>query len=319
MKPAKPLALGIDIGGTNTKVGLVDGSGNIFNFHSFPTQAKGSDPQPFLDKLTVTADDILESCTEDVTGIGVCFHGYIDDEQRGPLICENTPAIRGFDLKSWLGEKYTIPVIVSNDLVSHAMAEYFFGSGRGTRRFMTLAVGTGIGAGMVINGQPLRFLGGASGDTGRIILEPGGPECVYHVSGSAEALCGTANIERLAEKYYGKKVSAYEVIKAAYEGSDSKAVEIIEQIGEYLGWTLASLCTIFLPEKVALTGGTSQAGHVLLNSCRVRFEELLAEYLLIFRETSGGIYGGVEIVLSEYRGESGIVGAVIELLGVNNR
>jgi len=319
MKPAGPLALGIDIGGTNTKVGLVDGSGNIFNFQAFPTQAKGSDPQPFLDKLTVTAGNILESCTEEVTGIGVCFHGYIDDEQRGPLICENTPALRGFDFQSWLGKKHTIPVIVSNDLASHAMAEYWFGSGRGTRRFMTLAVGTGIGVGVVIDSKPLRFLGGTSGNTGRIILEPGGPECAYHVSGSAEALCGTANIERLAEKYYGKKVSAYEVIKAAKEGSDSKAVEIIEQIGEYLGWTLASLCTIFLPEKVALTGGTSQAGYVLLNSCRERFEELLAEYLLIFKETSGGIYGSVEIVLSEYRGESGIVGAVIELLGVNNQ
>lgn len=319
MKPAKQLALGIDIGGTNTKVGLVDGCGNISNFLSFPTQAKGSDPQPFLDKLIVTTDDILESCNEDVAGIGVCFHGYIDDDQRGPLICENTPAIRGFDFKSWLGEKYTIPVVVSNDLASHAMAEYYFGSGRGTRRFMSLAVGTGIGVGVVIDGKPLRFLGGGTGDTGRIILEPGGPECIYHVSGSAEALCGTANIERLAEKYYGKKVSAYEVIKAAKEGSDSKAIEIIEQIGEYLGWTLASLCTIFLPEKVALTGGTAQAGHALLNSCRVRFEEILAEYLLIFRETSGGIYGRVEIVLSEYRGESGVVGAVIELLGVNNR
>ena len=63
MKPAGPLALGIDIGGTNTKVGLIDGSGNIFNFQAFPTQAKGSDPKPFLDKLTVTAGDILESCT----------------------------------------------------------------------------------------------------------------------------------------------------------------------------------------------------------------------------------------------------------------
>jgi predicted NBD/HSP70 family sugar kinase len=203
--------------------------------------------------------------------------------------------------------------VVSNDLASHAVAEYHFGNGRGTHRFMALVVGTGIGAGVVVDGKPLSFVGGTTGDTGRIILDPAGPKCVYSVHGSAEALCGSANIERLAEHRYGKHVSAYDVIRAAREGSDAIAVEIIQQVGRYLGWVLASLCAIFLPDKVALTGGTTQAGIVLLEACQKQFEEMVGDYHRKLQALSGGYYRGVEIVLGQYRGESGVVGAVVEL------
>lgn len=307
-------ALGVDIGGTNTKIGLVDVIGEIKIFKSFPTQAQGDDPNPFLDRLRFNMEEIIDNSKTEVVGIGVCAHGFIDPQRRGPIICESTPAICGVDFHGWLNDRFQLPVLVSNDLASHAMAEYYYGSGRGTQRFMAMAVGTGIGAGVVIDGKPLRFVGGTTGDTGRIILKPGGPKCVYDVHGSAEALCGTASIEQLAEKYYGKHVPAFEVIKAARNGSDIKAVKIIQEIGDYLGWTLASLCSIFLPEKVALTGGTAEAGPVLLEACRKRFDELVGNYHRKLIGLSKGYHRGVEIVLSSYRGESGVVGSVVELL-----
>jgi len=307
-------ALGVDIGGTNTKVGLVDINGEVSLFNSFPTQAQGKDPNPFLMQLRDIIHEILDSTLTKVNGIGISTHGYIDDERHGPIISESTPAIRGIDLHGMLHSEFNLPVKVSNDLAAHAMAEYYFGCGRGTRRFMTMAVGTGIGVGVVIDGKPLRFVGGTTGDTGRIILQPGGPKCSYNVSGSAEALCGTANIERQAVLYYGEKVPAYQVIKAARDGTDLIAIDIIQQIGYYLGWVIASLSAIFLPEKVALTGGTSEAGYVLLEACRKRFEEMVGDYHITLARLSGGYHKGVEIVLSQYREESGVVGAVVELL-----
>jgi glucokinase len=309
------VALGLDIGGTKTKLGIVDNTGMVTGFRSFPTRARGTDPNRFLQDLSENIAKVLASTGIDVIGIGVCAHGYIDDERRGPIICENTPAIRGFDLHAWLEEKFGLPVLISNDLAAHAMAEYSFGVGRGTRRFMAMAVGTGIGAGVVVDGKPLRFVGGTTGDTGRVILKPGEPECVYGVSGSAESLCGTAFIERQAEAQYGKRIPAHEVIYAARDGSDPIAVDIIRQVGEHLGWTLSSLCSIFLPEKVALTGGTIQAGRVLLEACRSKFEEMVGDYHRKLVKLSGGYYQGVEIELGEYCGESGVVGAVVELLG----
>jgi predicted NBD/HSP70 family sugar kinase len=308
------IALGIDIGGTNTKLGLVDRAGRVSQFQTFPTHATGSDPQPFLQNLSRHVTQVIALTSRPIEGIGVSAHGYIDDEGHGPVVCERTPALSGFDLTGWLKEQFHLPVMIYNDLTAHALAEYYFGCGRGTRRLMTLAVGTGIGIGVVVDGAPLRFTGGTSGDTGRLILDPSGPVCIYGVRGSAEAFCGTDRIEELAEQRYGKKVPAFQVIQAARQGRDPLAVEIIQNIGEHLGWALASLCSFFLPEKVALTGGTSAAGEVLLQACRNKFEEMVGDYHRILARRSGGYFRGVEIVLSQYVGESGLVGVVVEIL-----
>ncbi len=307
-------ALGIDIGGTNTKLGLVDKAGTVSGFRSFPTRAQGTDPSRFLEELALNVSGVIATSGVEVTGIGVCAHGYIDDERRGPFICEGTPALRGLDLRAWLEEKFNLPALVSNDLAAHALAEYAFGAGRGTRRFMAMAIGTGLGAGVVVDGKPLRFVGGTTGDTGRVILKPGEAKCVYGVSGSAESLCGTAFIERQARAQYGRSMTARQVIQAARAGSDPIALSIIGQVGENAGWALASLCSIFLPDKVALSGGTTQAGMALLQPCRRKFEEMVGDYHRKLAELSQGYYRGVEIVLSEYGAESGIVGAAVELL-----
>ncbi|RPI94695.1 MAG: ROK family protein, partial [Chloroflexi bacterium] len=173
--------------------------------------------------------------------------------------------------------------------------------------------GTGLGAGVIMNGEPLRFLGGNAGDTGIIILEPDGPPDVYGARGSAEALCGVPGIERLAQAVYGYPVPAHEVIRAAREGSSEQAIRVIQQIGSYLGQTLASLCSIFLPDRVALTGGTAEAGTVLLDACRRRFDSLVADYHRTIADMAPNFYSGVEIVLGEKRSESGMVGAVVEI------
>jgi glucokinase len=313
------VALGVDIGGTNTKLGLVDNSGNVSSFRSFPSQAKGHDPHPYLETLSYQLSQLIESTTAEIVGIGICTHGYIDDQRRGPIICESTPAIRGFDLSGWASGKFKRTVLVSNDLAAHALAEYYFGSGRGTQRFMAVAVGTGVGAGLVLHGKSINLAGGTTGDTGRIILDPTGPLCAYGIHGSAEAYCGTPRIEFLAEQLYGRHVPAFEVIRAARTGTDPLANKIIQEIGEYLGWMIASLCAIFLPERVALTGGTAEAGDILLRACRRRFADIAGDYQRKLIELSAGYYRGVEITLSHFRGESGVAGAVVEvfqLLGI---
>jgi glucokinase len=309
------LAVGVDIGGTNTKLGLVDRTGQVAAYTHFPTEAVGADPSPFLGRLDTHLRELLTEAPARPIGIGISTHGYIDDQWRGPVACLSTPALRGVDLRGWAETRFGLPAVVNNDLIAHALAEYAFGAGRGVRRFMCLAIGTGVGIGVIVDGQPLRYVGGTTGDAGRLILEPGGQPCKYGVGGSLEALCGVDNIERLALRAYGRAVPAHEVIAAARAGADPAAVAIIEQIGGYLGLALASLVSIFLPERVALTGGTAEAGPVLLQACRRRFVELAGEYHQILAELTGGTFGGVEIVRGESPNESGLLGAVVELLG----
>ncbi len=308
--------LGIDIGGTNTKVGVVDPHGDLLAFQKMPTEAFGTDPAPYLARLAALIEQVRAGHTFD--GIGVSMHGMLDDAGNGPSLCNNTPSLRGLNMRGWLESRYHLPVIVNNDLTAHALAEYYFGSGRQAKRFMCLALGTGLGAGVIINGKPLKFLGGRAGDTGRIIIDPDGPPDVYGARGSAEALCGVAGIERLAEQRYRRQVAAHDVIAAARDLTDPTAVQIMQQIGEYIGQLLASLCMIFLPDKVALTGGTAEAGAVLLEAVRVRFEAIAGEYHRTFARLMPDEYAGVAIVLGERKGETGVLGAVVELLDIRS-
>ena len=306
-----PLAVGVDIGGTHTKLALVDKGGNIAEFQRMSSDAFGN-PQPFLDELVRRIEKLREG-REGVIGIGLSVHGYVDPERKGPIVCPNTPALRGLNLRGLMEDNFGLPVAINNDLTAHVLAEYDYGSGRGTRRFLCMAVGTGLGAGMVIDGEPLRYLGGCAGDTGHVIIQPGGPSCSMGCQGCAEALCGVAGIERLAQERTGQDTPAHEVISKAREG-ELEAAAIMEQIGEWLGLTLASLCSIYLPERVALTGGVSEAGPVLLEACERRFRELVGVYHERTVEMAGQFYKGVEFVQGEMRGQTGVVGAVSELL-----
>ena len=306
-------AIGVDIGGTNTKVGIVDALGNLYNHTSFQTEARGRDPSLFLSKLELAARELLAGLPVPPVGVGISSHGYLDDAARGPLVCHSTPALKGVDLRGWAEQTFECPARVSNDLIAHALGEYCFGSGRGSHRFMCMAVGTGFGVGVIENGRHLRLVGQTTGDAGRLILESSGPKCNYGVPGSAEALVGVANIQRLARGRYGSTKTAHEIIAAARRGDDPIAVGIIRDIGRYLGTALASLSAMFLPDRVAITGGTAEAGEQLLQACRERFEELAGEYHRILREEFSPVYQGMEIVLGSNRSESGLLGATVEI------
>lgn len=305
--------LGIDIGGTHTKLGVVDENGQIHGFQRIATDARGPDVQPFLDKLVAAGKQTLLASGEKIVGVGLSTHGHLDDARRGPILCENTPALRGVDMRGLLEAAFDCPAVVNNDLTAHALAEYYYGSGQGARRFMVMAIGTGLGVGVIVNGAPLRYIEGTPGDSGRLILEPDGPPDMMGVRGTAEGLCGVRGIERMAREYYGHEVAAHTIIEAAREASDPRATEILTRVGTYLGHTLALLSPVFLPNKIALTGGTTEAGPVLLNACRARFESLVGDYHRRLALSAPEFYSDVEIVIGAMRGETGVVGAVVEL------
>jgi len=309
-----PLALGFDVGGTNTKLGLVSLDGSITHFRHFTTDAHGDSPEPFLANLTGNITELLELAKGDVLGVGMSVHGWTNEDRTAPILCFNTPALHNVPLTKLIGERFGLPTVLNMDLTAHALAEYTFGSGRGTNRFMCVALGTGVGAGVVINGEPLRFVGGSAGDNGHIILQPGGPSCSQGCKGCAEALIGVAGIERLGHAAYGRNITAFEVITAAREGTSPHAIEVMSKIGDYVGQLFASLSVIYLPDRIALTGGTSEAGSIILDAAKARFNELAGQYHQLFDKYAGDYYNGVDIVLGEMRGETGVVGAVVELL-----
>jgi len=303
--------LGIDIGGTNTKLGLVQPDGTIRESRKIRTDANGDSPDGYFSRLFVALDGYFSH--GDVVGIGISSHGEVDRERRRPIICPNTPALRNVDLRGALEQRYHLPVVMNNDLIAHALGEYFFGCGGGIERFMCMAIGTGLGAGMIVAGKPLIIEGGNSGNTGLIILDPTAPRDSNGIRGSAEGLIGVPGIERLAQERYGRAVTAHEVIAAAKNGSDPTAEAIMAQIGAWLGQTLASLSVIFYPQRIALTGGTAAAGAVLLDACRQQFDILVGDFFRDLAANTGGHFKDVEIVLGAGGSETGVKGAAVEL------
>ncbi len=312
----QPHIIGIDIGGTHTKMGIVTRSGALHGYRAMETDAAGTDPEPFLRRLFAQVDELLQIAEAPVGGIGVSMHGELDDARRGTLLGLNTPALIGLDMRGRLEERCQRPVLIYNDLMAHTLGEYYFGSGQGVRRFMCLAVGTGLGAGVIVEGKPLFIDGGNSGNTGLIVLDPNAPVGNTGIRGAAEDLCGVSGIEALARQHYGHSISAREVISAAREGRDPAAAAVMRQIGAYLGHTLASLSVIFYPHRIALTGGTTAAGDVLLLACRARFEELVGGFFDQIVTLPGSHYRKAEIVLGAGGPNSGILGASSELLGL---
>jgi glucokinase len=294
-------AIGIDIGGTYTKLAIVSEGGEIQHLETLPTAAR-EDPQDYLDRLVERIGWLAND--NKITGIGLAAPGFLSKDHRSIRYNPNTPALVGIDFVNLLG-RINVPVWLEQDLNVPTVAEYYYGEFRGAPRLMTASIGTGLGGGLIVEGKVIDFSGSTIGDTGHIILEPDGPTCTAGCHGCAEALIATPGIERLAEKNNRNKfhrIKAYEVISAAKDGQPW-AVEIIKQIGGWLGQWLASISPIFLPSHVILCGGVAEAGEPLRKKAEARFHEL-----------SGLEYTQCVIALSHFGGRAGVIGAAAPFL-----
>lgn len=294
-------AIGIDIGGTYTKLAVVLEGGEIQHLESLPTAAR-EDPRDYLENL-VQRIRLLVADNE-INGIGLGVPGFLSKDRRSIRYNPNTPALVGIDFVNLL-DRFNLPVWLEQDLNVPTVAEYYFGEFRGAPRLLTASIGTGLGAGFVVEGKVLDFAGSTIGDTGHIILEPDGPTCTAGCHGCGEALIATPGIERLAEKYSQNKshrIEAQEVISAVKQGQPW-ALEIIEQIGSWLGLWLASVSPIFLPSHVIFCGGVAEAGEPLRKKAESRFHEL-----------SGPEYTQCVIALSHFGGRAGVIGAAAPFL-----
>ncbi len=290
-------AIGIDIGGTFTKIAIVSEDGRIVHSESLRTAAH-YDVEKYLHELNLRIGRLLAN--HPALGIGIAAAGFLADDRRSVRYNPNTPALVGIDYVGLLSA-FQLPVRLEQDLNVPSLAEYYFGEFQSAPRLMTVSIGTGLGAGFMIGDHLLDFAGGTVGDTGHIILDPTGPTCTAGCHGCAEALIATPNIVRLAKKKKAD-ISAHQVIVAAREGQPW-AAEIIEEIGSWLGQWIASLSPIFLPSHIILCGGVAEAGEILRRSAESRFRGL-----------SGKEYSQAVIALSRFGGHAGVIGAAAPFL-----
>ncbi|WP_372754571.1 ROK family protein [Labilibaculum sp.] len=305
----RKLAVGIDIGGTNTVFALIDEKGNCFAQDSIYTR-KYESFDLFMYDLCRGIQKLSESGTCEIIGIGVgapnanfydnCIHNAPNLLWKGKL-----------DLGKGLIEKFHLPVFVTNDANAAAMAEMLFGGAVGMKNFMVVTLGTGLGSGIVVNGEIVYGHSGFAGEMGHIIVRPQGRLCGCGNRGCLETYVSATGIKRTVSKLIAKypmaselrnvafsKMSAKRLADLAHAG-DQIAIEAYEFTGKLLGMAVANVVALNHPQTVFLSGGLSKAGDLLLKPCQYHMEKNLFG---IFKHKT-------EIKISGISGNSGILGA----------
>ncbi len=264
----EPSVIAIDIGGGTTKLALVDRHGAIRNWRSFPTSANSG--VEFVTKLIVAARQLRAQAQMPVVGIAIAVAGFVSAD--GALeFNANLPWLEGIPIAEPLASELGIKVLIDADSNAACAAEYVFGQGRGSSRFLCLTGGTGLGVGMIAEGKLLRFAHGCMGDAGHVIVSPDGPACSCGGRGCAEAFLSTASLAKRYAEIKGREKASFRILVEDSRSGEPTAQKTIQEAGYWLGIATASLANIFLPDRIAIAGGLSQAGDLLLMSAEASF------------------------------------------------
>lgn len=308
--------IGIDIGGTNTKIALVNQLGEYTSLSRVYYNATELSIKSFLAKLIDIVDKLTKLHKDSLAGIGISSPGLQMEKGNGTLFSTNLPFLNKFDMKKFWEERYMLPCVVSNDLVAHGLAESMFGSGKGIERFLSVSLGTGIGHAFFYRNKPQISINGISGDSARIIIDPNSDITdLSGISGSAEALCGVNAIELLGQEYFTgeNKYSAQEIITKAREEKDSNAIKILSIVSHRLAVLLIDLSAIYYPEIITITGGQTEAGQFFIEECQKEFDRRAFRF---FKESSNSLGNQqcIRIIKSKAGGLAGLIGSIVPFL-----
>ena len=305
--------IGIDVGGTNLKAGLVDQSGTILAVERTPLDFRG--PESFADTLASLAKAVMASgsaAAQDVEYVGIGIPGAV---AGGDILYTANIPMKNVPLEKLFRQHLDLPVLLGNDADCAAVGEWSCGVGRGTKHFIVITLGTGVGGGMILNGK-LYSGCGAGGEVGHIVVQKDGVPCNCGRRGCWEAYASaTGLIRETTEAMKAHPESLLHQVAAqngavdgrtsfqAAEQGDETALAVCRSYAEYLASGLTDLVNILHPEAVALGGGVAAAPeYLLLDPVR----EIVA------RECYARHVGQVpHIVRAELGNDAGIIGAAM--------
>ena len=293
----KRKAIGVDIGGTDIKLALVDEEGGVHAREVHPTP-KGPHPEPVAQGIVAVAKAFLQStgsAGHSVEGMGFSVPHFYEGDDWVQCHTNNMPSLEGYPLRLPLARAFGDSIAIMNDLSAAGIAEYAFGKGRGTDRMLLIAIGTGVAVSVVTREQGLiHYSWDTTGDTGQIIVDPtgeslctcGGRGCLESlVSGPALRRRALAEVERGKDTLLAKiraergDLEARDISEAAHAG-DRVARDILDRAGFYLGVALTSYLHIFRPSLIVVSGGVGQAGDLLVEPIRRTMERLASPWYL---------------------------------------
>lgn len=312
MAKTEKYALGVDLGGTNIKIGIVSDKGKLVKSISIKTEAECG-PKNVIANIIKGVETILAKNKLKIQGIGIGCPGVVSIKKG---IVENAPNLPGWKnvkLGPIIKEKFGYKVHLENDANAAAIGELMFGAGKKFDSFVMVTLGTGVGGGIVFNKKIFRGEFGAAGEIGHISIDVNGPKCNCGSTGCIEAYAGNSylkeQIRSELKDYPDSKVwkliendlskVSPRIIQAASEKKDAYAKFVIERMGKQLGAALASLSNLLDISTFIIGGGVAGFGKPLLDSVRKTISERV---LLSLRSR-------VLVIPAKLQNEAGIKGA----------
>jgi glucokinase len=308
--------IGCDLGGTNLRAAVVDvESGDVLHQASIPTLAReGHDA--VMKRMADLFLQVIQSTglqKDDIGGIGIGVPGVLDLDKGETLFLPNLPGTwPHVPLRDTITLHTGLPTALLNDVRSITNGEWRFGAGRGVDTVAVFAIGTGIGGGLIVNGQLYLGIGGTGGELGHITIDFNGPRCGCGNNGCVEAYASGPAIAAMGMKAVSQGLTTKiaelcgydlnritpELIAKAAETGDEIAKDIYERAGFYLGIAAANICTAVGPRRIIIGGGVAQAGELLLDPIRRTIRERV--HVMPIEQ--------VEVVSSQLGDNAGVIG-----------
>lgn len=292
--------IGLDIGGTAVKYGLLDENGVILELGEFPTEAEKGVENLFKNICGV----IDKYLSDDILGIAVSGTGQIDGT-IGKVIGGNPiiPGWIGTNLVEKLEDRYKIPAVLENDVNCAALGEKWLGAGKNSENFVCLTIGTGIGGGIILNGDIFRGDTYVAGEFGHIQIVKSGEECLCGKKGCYERYASATALVKMVKEKTGKTLNGKEIFELEKSG-DKEIKEIVDRWIDYFTDGLSTIAYIFNPPLIVIGGGVTKQGEYLLNRILVSLDSKLG---INYKKN-------LKIKFAELGNNAGILGAEYLLL-----
>lgn len=282
------IALGLDIGGTKIALLATDiSTGDDLAHQRFPTDADAG-PTAMIEQLVNAAKELVLSTGRnpaELRAVGIAAPGYVDAEHGRIIVAGNLRGWRDLPLRDLVSRSLNVPVFVDNDANAAALGEHWRGAAKQMNNYVFLALGTGIGAGVVVNGRIHRGFRHSAGEVGNFIMGRQYLGRKRHGHGNLELLIGGPAIRGQARELSGKKLQVKEAFEAAEDNRDLE--KLATQIADYLAITVINISALLDPEAIIFGGGTAAAGELLFDRVRERVERELPACPALMRSTLG--------------------------------
>lgn len=288
--------LGIDLGGTNVRVAKVSKEGKILDVKQNPSLAKES-AETIFKNICDTIEELgtLEHCL----GIGICVPGPVDQEKGWLNMATNIPALAKFPLVKRLEAFTNLPVYMDNDANVAGLAEALVGAGAGLPVVVYVTHSTGIGAGIIVNGQAVSGKHGYAGEVANLIIDPSAPKVNHLNVGALENLASGTALVHQAQQEIDPKIESGRELFELYKQGHPKAIEIIEQMSKDFAVGLSLIAHVVDPHVFVIGGGVSKSADIYFDKVKEYYNQHVHEGMK-----------NVDIVLAQLA-EPGIIGAAM--------